>query len=64
MKLNEKKLRLIAWEKNMSQSALAVACDLSRCTINGIFNGRNCSQETADKIADVLEVPLEKIIAK
>lgn len=64
MKLSEKKLRVTAYDKGMTQSDIAVACELSRGTINGIFNGRTCSQETAEKIAEVLEVPIEKIAVK
>ena len=64
MKLNAKKLRLTAYDKGMTQSDIAVACELSRGTINGIFNGRTCSQDTAEKIAEVLEVPLKKIEVK
>ena len=61
MKVDALAIRTEAYKKGVTQKAIAEACQLSRATVNGIFNGRGCSEETATKIATVLEVPVKRI---
>lgn len=48
-------------KKRITGNELAEKSDLSRITISAIKNGKSCSQETAAKIAQALEVPLEQL---
>ena len=64
MNLNTAKLRLLAYRKGLKQKQIAEATALSLPTINTIFNGRSCSKESAEKIAEALGVALDQLIAK
>ena len=64
MYLNKVKLRDLTFRKGLNQRMIAEITKLSKYTINGIYNGRATTEETAQKIAEVLEVPLESITAK
>ena len=61
MNLNTEKLRLITYRKGMNQKEVAEVSGLAHMTINGIYNGRSCRKETAEKIAEALQVPVEHI---
>ena len=41
---------------------LAGRAGVSVSTLSGIANGKRCRPETAQKIADALDIPLEKLI--
>ena len=64
MRLNTEKLRATAYKKSINQTALAEATGITRITINGVFNGKSCNDETARKIAECLGVELKEIQAK
>lgn len=49
-------------KQDMTQSELAEKTGVSRATICYIKNGKSCSDEVANKIADALGVELKKII--
>ena len=64
MILNRAKLRDITFRKGLTQRAVAIKTGIAEVTVNGIYNGRSTTQETAQKIAEALVVDLESIIAK
>ncbi len=59
MRLDMVKLRAEMFRKEITQTDLAEKVGISRPTINGICNGRACSDETAEKIASALGVDME-----
>ena len=61
MNLNTEKVRLLAYRKGLKQKEIAESSTLALPTVNNIFNGRSCSQETAEKIAEALGVALEQL---
>ena len=64
MYLNKVKLRDLTFRKGLNQRGIARKTKLSYVVINGIYNGRATTEETAQKIAEVLEIPLESITVK
>ena len=48
-------------KRNMTSQALAKQAGVSRATISAIKNGRSCSNNTAEKIAEVLGLPVEDL---
>ena len=61
VKINDKKLRVALYSLNVTQTELAKRTGLSLATIGNVCNGKSCSQETAEKIAAAIGVPLEKL---
>lgn len=61
MRLDRIKLAAALKYRNITQLDLANRSGLSRITINSICNGRSCTEESAEKIADALEMPLTSI---
>ena len=55
------KVRMLIYEKKLTQSSLAKEINVSRATINNICRGSSCSEKTARRIADALGVTLEEI---
>lgn len=51
-------------KRDMTQKELAERSGISRITINGIKGGRSCTEETGNKIAVALGVPIEKLLEK
>lgn len=64
MKLDKRAVRIAIVANDMTQEEFAKCIDVSRSTINGICNGRSCSDATAYKIATALGVDIEKLIEK
>ena len=57
-----KRMRELRTQKNLSQEALALACDLDRTYIGGIERGeRNVSLINIQKIAAALGVPIREM---
>ncbi len=50
------------FELGMTQKELADKSGVSRVTINGIYNGRTCSLESAGKIAKALGVDVRELL--
>lgn len=50
--------------QDMTQKQLAEKAGVSRATVNGIKNGRSCSDSSAIKIANALGVPVESLLEK
>jgi len=49
-------------KQDMSLTKLSSIIGVSRVTLSNIKLGKSCSEETACKIADGLNIPLEKLI--
>lgn len=64
MKLNDTELRGLLYRREIKQADLARLAGIARPTVWAVCNGRSCSPETAQKIADALGVPLEKLAKK
>lgn len=64
MRIDRIKLVSELTRQGMTQTELAKKVGVSRVTINGIKGGRCCSEETGNKIAEALQVPIEKLLEK
>lgn len=64
MRIDRKKLVVAMLDRNLNQKQLAELAGISRMTVNGVKNGRSCSQCTGECIANALDIPLEKLIEK
>lgn len=62
MRLDRKKLMLVMYDKNITQRKLAETSGVSRATVNSVRGGKSCSEETANKIAQALNVNLKEIL--
>lgn len=62
VRIDRVKLGIEMLKKEMTQAELAELTGVSRATICYIRNGKSCSKEVADKIAEVLKVKLENIM--
>lgn len=51
-------------KREMTQKQLAEKAGISRATVNYIKAGKSCSDEVGQKIARVLQIPIEKLIEK
>ena len=59
-----KRLRYALELKEMKQQDLADKSGVSRVTVNGIRNGKSCSDEVGYKIAEALGVDISKLLEK
>ena len=64
MRVNSRKLIIAMFDSGLNQKQLAKLSNVSTATINGIKNGRSCSDETGHKIAKALNMPIEKLLGK
>lgn len=62
MRIDRIKLVTELAKRDMTQKRLAELSGVSRATINSIRGGKSCSNAVGQKIADALEVKLEKIV--
>ena len=62
MRINRIKLVTELTKRDMTQLELSKLSGVSRTTINFIKNGKSCSDATAGKIAEALNVPVEQLI--
>lgn len=62
MRIDRVKLVTELTRRDMNQKQLAELSGVSRVTINGIKNGRSCSDAVAQKIAAALNIDLKKIL--
>lgn len=61
MRIDRIKLAAALKYKNITQIDLASRSGLSRITVNTICNGKSCTEKSAEKIAEALEMPLTSI---
>lgn len=64
MRLNRIELIKELTRQDMTQKQLAELSGVSRATVNGIKNGRSCSDKSGIKIADALGVPIDRLLEK
>lgn len=62
MRINRIELAKELTRQDMTQKQLAEKSGISRVTVNGIKNGRSCSDSSAIKIADALGIPIESLL--
>ena len=62
MKLDVNKIQIILAEREMTRSALATLCGISRQNISTILTRGTCELKTAGKLAKGLETPVAEII--
>ena len=62
MRIDRIKLVTELMKRDMKQSDLAKAADISRATITYIKGGKSCSEEVANKIAKALNINITEII--
>ncbi len=62
IKIKQPNFAILLFEKGITQLELAKKSSISKTTINGVYNGRTCSMETAGKIATVLNVDVKDIL--
>lgn len=62
MRINRKNLTLALLDKDLTQKQLSEITGLSRATINGVKNGRSCSDRTGYIIAEALNMEIEDLI--
>ena len=62
MRIDRIKLATELMRQDMTQKALAEKSGVSRVTITGIKRGRSCSEETGEKLAAALNVPIKKLL--
>lgn len=61
MRIDRIKLKTELAKRDMRQSELTKLAGVSKGTISGVMNGRSCNEETAEKIAEALKMPLEEL---
>lgn len=64
MKIDGWKIKKKIRELGLTQQDLANKIGNSRSNTSLVLNGKSCSQETAEKIAEAVGLPVEKIILK
>ena len=64
MRIDRIKLVAELAKRDMTQSRLAELAGISRATVNYIKAGKSCTDEVGKKIADALQIPVEKLIEK
>lgn len=62
MRIDRIKLVAELAKRDMTQSKLAELAGVSRATVNYIKAGKSCTDEVGKKIADALQIPVEKLI--
>lgn len=61
MRIDRKKFTIALLDRGLTQMKLSEMTGLSRATINGIKNGRSCSNRTGCIIAKALEMDIEEL---
>lgn len=62
MRIDRIKLTTELMRQDMTQVMLSEKSGVSRTTITGIKSGRSCSEETGEKLAAALNVPIKKLL--
>lgn len=64
MKLNVRRIKIILAEREMTITALAESCGISRQNVSLIIRRGTCGPKTAGKLARGLGVPVEEVLAE
>lgn len=62
MRIDRKKLAGIMFDKDITATALAQKCNVSRQTISNIRHGKSCLDAVGKAIANALEVDINDLI--
>lgn len=62
--LDEGKIRSLLFEKRMTQTSLAKKMDLSRQYLSTVINRGSCRLDTANKLAQALDVETSEIVER
>ena len=61
MRINREKFAIALLKRDLTQKKFSEITGLSRTTINGIKNGRSCSDRTGRIIAKALDMNVEEL---
>lgn len=64
MRISRIKLATELVKQDLTQKRLAELSEVSRVTINYIRHGKSCTDETGNKIAKALNVPIEQLLER
>lgn len=64
MRIDRRKLVLAMMDADMNTKQVAERAKVARATVSSVKNGRSCSEQTAIRISEALQVPIEKILEK
>lgn len=64
MRIDRVKLITELMRRDMTQKELANRAGISRATVNYIKGGKSCSDEVGNKIANALNIPIDKLLEK
>ncbi len=64
MRIDRLKLRMELAKRDMKQCELAKLAGVSRATVGYIVGGKSCSDIVGTKIAEALNIPIEKLLEK
>lgn len=64
MRIDRLKLRMELAKRDMKQVELAELAGVSRATVGYIVGGKSCSDIVGMKIAEALDMPIEKLLEK
>ena len=62
MRLNVAKVAAVLKERDMRQKDLVHRTGISRNTISAVCNRKSCSEDTARKIAEALDVTMDELV--
>lgn len=62
MRIDRVKLAAELVRQDMTITDLSQKSGVSRMTISSIKSGKSCSEDTARKIADALEIPIDDLV--
>ena len=62
MRIDRIKLTAELAKRDMTQTKLAELAGVSRATVNYIRAGKSCTDEVGNKIANALQIPVEKLL--
>lgn len=62
MKIDVNKIKIILAKREMTRSALAALCGISRQNISTILTRGTCEPKTAGKLAKGLGIPVDEIV--
>ena len=64
MRIDRLRFAMALAQAEITVTALSARIGISRATLSAVRGGKSCSQQTAEKIAAGLEVPLATLITK
>ena len=60
VKLDDRKFRMLLYDRGITQKALAEKCGLARLTVGKALSGSTCSEATGRKICEALDVDIHE----